>query len=130
MIPLHMIFEICLFAHANLAKSIFMALLRQTVFILTNEHNWEKKLWYFDVKHLHQSPRAEKDPRCTRFYRISDVIFWNDACKIRCLIQTWEFKLDLLTFFTETRFRPICQELNGFLWNSFSFVYFPAVSSS
>lgn len=56
--------------------------------------------------------------------------FWNDACKIRCLIQTWESKLDLLTFFTEMRFCPICQELNCFLWNSFSFVCFPAVSSS
>lgn len=66
---------ICLFAHANLAKLIFMELLRQTVFILTNEHKWEKNLWYFDVNHLHHSPRAEKDPRCTWFYRISHVIF-------------------------------------------------------
>lgn len=52
--------------------------------------------------------QAEKDPHCTWFnYKLQNY-FLNDACKIRCLIQTNEIsKLDLLVFYKETRLQPI-----------------------
>ncbi len=70
--------------HANLAKLIFMELLQQTsgqknalaVFIWTNEHKWGKETLILWCK---SSPSHSgfhlKDPHCTWFYRICDVIF-------------------------------------------------------
>lgn len=97
----------------------------------------EKKLWYFDVKSPPLAFRAEKTHIALGFTEFPMLFFWNDACKIRCLTQTWKPKLDLLTFSTETRFCPLCQELNHKFPLKFSFfcvlfwVFFlSAVSSS
>lgn len=134
--------------HANLAKLIFMELLQQTsgrknslaVFIRTNEHKWGKETLILWCKSSpsHSSFQLKR-PTLHLVLQNLRYYFWNDACKIRCLIQTWKPKLDLLTFSTETRFCPLCQELNHkfplkfslnsfFVW--FCFVCFSALSSS
>lgn len=82
------------------------------------------------LNHLHHSPRAEKDPWCTWFYRISHVIFKMMPAKSGALFRHENPNLIYWHFFLQKRDCPICQELNCFLWNSFSFVCFPAVSSS
>lgn len=126
--------------HARFAKLLLMKLTIHRAFatdvggkgvvslslILTNEHKWERKCivgvarTYFDVDHFHCSPAfctickycELKRPTLHLVLQNFQCYFWNDACKIRCLIQTWKSKLDLLTFFMETRLLPIMPRIN------------------
>lgn len=105
---------VCLFAHANLAKLLFMELLRQTVFVLTNEHKWEKKLWNFDVNHLlHTQLASWQKTRIALGFTEFTMLFLkcclqNQVPYSDMKIQTWSIDF----FLRKMRFCPLCQELN------------------
>lgn len=86
---------ICLFAHANLAKLIFMELLRQTVFILTNEHKWEKNLWYLitsitlhELKKTHDALGFTEFPMLFLKWCLQNQVPYSDM-----RIQTWSIDI-------------------------------------